>query len=101
MNTITAQEIKRRGISAVDDALRKGPVHIIKNNKPKYILLEFNKANVYSRVFMKDLINLLDNYSLYRIMPGGKMLELNNPYDETTHEIFGSQNIIFINNNKE
>ena len=56
---------------------------------------------MYSRVFMKDLINLLDNYSLYRIMPGGKMLELNNPYDATTHEIFGSQNIIFINNNKE
>ena len=39
MNTITAQEIKRRGISAVDDALRKGPVHIIKNNKPSYVVL--------------------------------------------------------------
>ena len=79
----------------------KGARDSIKNHEPKYILLEFNQANVHSRVFMKDLINFLDNYSLYRILPGGQMLELNNPYNATTHEIFGSQNIIFINNNKE
>lgn len=29
MNTIPAQEIKRRGIAAVDEALHNGPVHII------------------------------------------------------------------------
>ena len=39
MNTIPAQEIKRRGISAVDDALRQGPVHIIKNNRPQYVVM--------------------------------------------------------------
>jgi PHD/YefM family antitoxin component YafN of YafNO toxin-antitoxin module len=39
MNTIPAQEIKRRGISAVDEALRDGPVHIIKNNRPSYVVL--------------------------------------------------------------
>ena len=39
MNTITATEIKRRGISAVDEALSKGPVHVIKNNKPKYVIM--------------------------------------------------------------
>ena len=79
----------------------KGARDSIKNHEPKYILLEFNEANVHSRVFMKDLINLLDGYFLYRIMPGGKILELNNPYNAITHEIFGTQNIIFINNNKE
>ena len=36
MNSIPAQEIRRRGISAVDEALRQGPVHIIKNNRPQY-----------------------------------------------------------------
>ena len=46
MNTITAQEIKRRGISAVDDALRKGPVHIIKNNKPSYVVLAEEQFNI-------------------------------------------------------
>jgi PHD/YefM family antitoxin component YafN of YafNO toxin-antitoxin module len=39
MNSVPAQEIKRRGISAVDEALREGPVHIIKNNRPSYVVL--------------------------------------------------------------
>ena len=43
MNTIPAQEIKRRGISAVDDALRQGPVHIIKNNRPQYVVLSVER----------------------------------------------------------
>jgi len=39
MNGIPAQEIRRRGISAVDEALRDGPVHIIENNRPSYVVL--------------------------------------------------------------
>jgi len=38
-NTVTAQEIKRRGISAVDEALRRGPVHVIQRNQPRYVIL--------------------------------------------------------------
>ena len=39
MNTIPAQEIKRRGIAAVDDLIETGDVHIIKNNQPRYVVL--------------------------------------------------------------
>jgi PHD/YefM family antitoxin component YafN of YafNO toxin-antitoxin module len=39
MNSISAQEIKHRGISAVDEALVQGPVHIIKDNRPQYVVL--------------------------------------------------------------
>ncbi|OGS93399.1 MAG: prevent-host-death protein [Gallionellales bacterium GWA2_59_43] len=39
MNMIPAQEIKRRGIAAVDEALAQGPVHVIKNNRPQYVVL--------------------------------------------------------------
>ena len=39
MNTVSAQEIKRRGMSAVDDALAQGPVHVVKNNRPQYVVL--------------------------------------------------------------
>ncbi len=39
MNSIPAQEIKRRGIMAVDDFLDKGDVHVIRNNKPEYVVL--------------------------------------------------------------
>ncbi len=39
MNTLPAKEIKRRGIAAVDKALKKGPVHIVKNNRPQYVVM--------------------------------------------------------------
>ena len=39
MNMIAAQEIKRRGIAAVDALLDQGPVHIIKNNQPRYVVM--------------------------------------------------------------
>jgi len=39
VNAIAAQDIKRKGISAVDEALKEGPVHVIKNNQPQYVVL--------------------------------------------------------------
>ncbi len=39
MNTIPAQEIKRRGIAAVDELIAKGDVYIIRNNQPQYVVL--------------------------------------------------------------
>lgn len=39
MNAVAAQDIKRKGISAVDEALKEGPVHVIKNNQPQYVVL--------------------------------------------------------------
>ena len=39
MNTIPAQEIKRRGIAAVDELIAKGDVHVIRNNRPEYVVL--------------------------------------------------------------
>ncbi|MCJ7483399.1 MAG: hypothetical protein MUO31_10575 [Thermodesulfovibrionales bacterium] len=39
MNTVPAQEIKRRGISIVDEILKDGAVHVIKNNQPCYVVL--------------------------------------------------------------
>lgn len=38
-HTVSAQEIKRRGISAVDEALQHGPVHVIRRNRPSYVIL--------------------------------------------------------------
>ncbi|MDF7826037.1 type II toxin-antitoxin system Phd/YefM family antitoxin [Pontiellaceae bacterium B12227] len=40
MITIPAQDIKRRGIGAVDEFIANEPVHIIKNNQPKYVILQ-------------------------------------------------------------
>ena len=40
MQTIPAREIKRRGISAVDELVKDGPVHVIKDNRPTYVILD-------------------------------------------------------------
>jgi PHD/YefM family antitoxin component YafN of YafNO toxin-antitoxin module len=39
MNTIPAQELKRRGIAAVDGLIESGDVHVIRNNRPEYVVL--------------------------------------------------------------
>ena len=38
-NTVSVAEIKRRGMSAIDDGLRRGPVYIIKRNKMAAVVL--------------------------------------------------------------
>lgn len=39
MNAISANELKRHGISAVEQLLANGPVHIIKRNQPVCVVL--------------------------------------------------------------
>lgn len=39
MRTIAARELKRRGIGAFDELLEEGPVYVIKNDRPRYVLL--------------------------------------------------------------
>ena len=39
MVTMPAQEIKRRGIGALDESLALGPVFVIRNNVPRYVVM--------------------------------------------------------------
>lgn len=39
MNTIPAGDIKRGGISAVDEKLSAGAVHVILRNEPRYVVM--------------------------------------------------------------
>ncbi len=59
MNSIAAQDIKKRGISAVDEALKQGPVHVIKNNQPRYVVLSEERY--------RDLIESEDEAYLARV----------------------------------
>jgi hypothetical protein len=38
-NTVTAAEIKRRGMAAIEEGLRRGPVHIRKRNRSAAVIL--------------------------------------------------------------
>jgi len=39
MNSIPASEVKRRGVAALEEAVKNGPVHVIKNNRPTLVVL--------------------------------------------------------------
>jgi len=39
VNTLTAAELKRRGMAAIEEGLRHGPVLLIKHNKPSAVVL--------------------------------------------------------------
>jgi PHD/YefM family antitoxin component YafN of YafNO toxin-antitoxin module len=43
MATIAAGEIKRRGITAVDEDLKSGPVQVIQRNEPRYVVLSMEQ----------------------------------------------------------
>jgi PHD/YefM family antitoxin component YafN of YafNO toxin-antitoxin module len=39
LNTIASSELKRKGASAVEERLTKGPVHVIRRNRPVFVAL--------------------------------------------------------------
>ena len=39
MVTIPVQEVKRRGMSVLDESLADGPVYVIRNNSPRYVVM--------------------------------------------------------------
>jgi prevent-host-death family protein len=39
MNTLTAAELKRRGMAAIEEGLRRGAIHIVKRNRPTAVVL--------------------------------------------------------------
>lgn len=38
-NTLPAAELKRRGLAAIEEKLKYGPVHVIRRNKPAAVVL--------------------------------------------------------------
>ena len=74
MNTIAAQEIKRRGISAVDEKLGEGPVHVIKNNEPKYVVLSEERyrelVDSEDKTYMARMRESLSDYKAGRVNKG-------------------------------
>lgn len=43
MNTVPAQELKRRGLAALDDLIASGDVHVIRNNRPEYVVMTVDR----------------------------------------------------------
>ena len=69
-----------------------GASGLINSGKIDVIHFEFNGMNVFSRVFFKDIWDMLPGYNLYRMLPDGLVhIESYNP---VFCEIFAFQNIV-------
>lgn len=51
MNALTAAELKRRGMAAIEEGLRRGPVHLVKRNKATAVVVS---AKEYARLSKAD-----------------------------------------------
>ena len=62
--TMPAQVVKRRGMSALNEQLKDGPVWIISNNTPKYVVLF---AEDFKRMRHEAFVNgVLESEAEYR-----------------------------------
>lgn len=55
--TIRAAEIRRRGISAVDKALKHGPVHVLRDNEPAYVIMAEDQFRELSERYRKSYVS--------------------------------------------
>ncbi len=55
--TIAASEIKRRGLTAVDKALKHGPVHVLKENEPAYVIMAEEQYRELSERYQRSYVS--------------------------------------------
>lgn len=70
----------------------KGGGKAIRSGIFRAIQFEFNEMNVLSRVFLKDFIEVLPQYRLHRMLPGG--LQRIDDYIPVRCELFAFQNLV-------
>lgn len=98
---IEANNIKNIRLLKIDTegselAVMKGARKAISNKMIDIIHFEFNSMNVISKVFFKDIHDLLGGYRFYRMLPNN-IIYLGE-YNAPCWEIFGYQNIVAISN---
>ncbi|MES2438939.1 MAG: FkbM family methyltransferase [Verrucomicrobiota bacterium] len=71
----------------------KGAARLIEGGKIDVFHVEFNEMNVISRVFLRDIQNVLPDYAAFRLLPEGA---LRVSVETFRRELFAFQNIVFI-----
>lgn len=77
-----------------------GARNMISSGRVRAIQFEFNEMNVISGSRFKDFWDLLQNYELYRLLPGGALLELQR-YSPALCEVYAYQNIVALARGQE
>lgn len=81
MRTIPAREIKRRGIGAVDEALKDGPVHVIRNDQPTYVIMD--------ETFYQELVEAQEEAYLTRVRASLEDVEAGRVRRATAQQLIG------------
>jgi hypothetical protein len=65
----------------------KGGANSIEAGKVRAIAFEFGSADVYSRIFFRDIWDFLTghDYKIRRIVPGGNLVEVESYYEDLEH----------------
>ena len=74
----------------------KGAKELLRKRSVGIIQLEFNFTHIYSRVMFSDFTDLLDDYSIYRLLPNSLL-----PLDQaslTESHLFAFQNLVAVLN---
>lgn len=74
-----------------------GSSNLLREGKIRAIQLEFNEMNIISRSTFKDFWDLLTGFKLYRLLPSGRLL-LIEEYNPIYCEIYAYQNIVALKN---
>lgn len=72
----------------------RGARQLIASGRLGLIQFEFNDMHAFSHTFLKDIIDLLPHYRLFRLLPHG-WWPLDH-YRPLTYEVFGFQNLVAI-----
>ncbi len=75
LNSISEQELQLQGLVIIEQALKKGVVHIVKNNKPRYVVLteesyqnlahkKFNQGSVLEMMLKKPCTGVRSKESI-------------------------------------
>lgn len=71
----------------------RGARRALHERRIDFVQFEFNAMNLESRTFFRDLVELLPNYRLHRLLPDG-WAPL--PYSPLTCELFAYQNVVAV-----
>ena len=69
INILPAKELKRRGVAAVEDLLKKGPVTVLKNNHPAFVIMSFRN---YEKISGQPEQRQLSVEDLFKLPARGK-----------------------------
>ncbi len=94
-NNLASIDFLKIDVEGNELSVLRGAKKQIGNSKISIIQFEFTQLNTTTKVFFKDIYEILsDKYDIFRLLPHG-LLKIKS-YDPTMNEIFGYQNYVAI-----